>query len=178
MKGIIYKIVSDGILPYYGSTTNNLTQRKWGHISGFKKYNNGETRFCFSYLHLQNKDHKYILVEEVEVENRKELLKIEAEYIRNNECVNIGIPYLTEEEKQDRIISHRHRRREINKVYQKEYKKTSDIYKKNQDILNLKVICPYCIKTISKRTFKYKHYKKCLINIKWKNLCINLLNLN
>ena len=176
MKGYIYKIVSNGLEPYYGSTTN-FKARKWSHTSTFNQYNKGKGRFCYSFLHLENPDYKIILLEELDVENKTELLRIEGEYIKNNICINIATPYLSPEEKQERILFYREKTRESNKVYQKEYKKKSDVYQKNQDKLNVKVICPYCIKTISKRVFKYKHIKKCLINNKWKNLCINLLSL-
>jgi len=159
MKGFIYKIISDNHLPYYGSTFN-LKERKWSHITAFNSYKKGKSRFCYSFLHLECPSYKFIEIETVDVYNKTELLKIETDYILNNDCINVNIPYVSEEIKRQNIINYRELNRERNKQYQKQYKIDKPNYKENQEKLKIKVICPLCLKKLARRTFLYQH-KKC-----------------
>ena len=81
----IYKIVSPSNpeLVYYGSTTQNLNKRIWGHKHNYK--NDGPITskkiLCFD-------DFIILLVENFSCNNKEELQKKEGEYILNNNCVN------------------------------------------------------------------------------------------
>jgi hypothetical protein len=100
-KSKIYKLYSPSKnLVYYGSTIQTISQRLNEHISRHKKYNNDNNYCAFvrSFLILDCEDYKIELVEEYECNNKQQLLKKEAEYIKNNECVNKEIPLRTRTE--------------------------------------------------------------------------------
>ena len=100
MKGIIYKIVDNTNNDiYYGSTTTTLNCRISQHKHFYKKWLNGLTNNCQSYEILKNDNWYYELVDEIEYNDRQELLKLESYYIKNNSCINKVIPYITEEER-------------------------------------------------------------------------------
>lgn len=97
----IYKIYSPSKnLIYYGSTTQTLSQRFNEHISRHKKYNidNNYCAYVSSFLILDCEDYKIELVEEYACNNKQQLLKKEAEYIKNNECINKEVPLRTKRE--------------------------------------------------------------------------------
>jgi hypothetical protein len=100
-KSKIYKLYSPSKnLVYYGSTVQTLSQRLNEHISRHKKYNN-DNNYCAyvrSFLVLDCEDYKIELIEEYECNNKQQLLKKEAEYIKSNECVNKEIPLRTKKE--------------------------------------------------------------------------------
>jgi Uri superfamily endonuclease len=92
-KSKIYKLWSPSKnLVYYGSTVQALSQRLAEHLSRKKKIS------CVSYLILDCEDYKMELVEEYPCNNKQQLLKKEAEYIKNNECCNKAIPQRTYKE--------------------------------------------------------------------------------
>jgi hypothetical protein len=97
---VIQQIGGEG-LKYYGSTTQILKYRFRGHK---KDYNNWKN---------SNKNRKYVTsfiifdtygLENVEIKllqeciSKSELIKIEADYIRNKKCVNKCIPNRTPQE--------------------------------------------------------------------------------
>ena len=97
----IYKIYSPSKnLIYYGSTTQTLSQRFNEHISRHKRYNidNNYCSYVSSFLVLDCEDYKIELVEEYACNNKQQLLKKEAEYIKNNECINKEVPLRTKKE--------------------------------------------------------------------------------
>jgi hypothetical protein len=143
-KSKIYKLYSPSKnLVYYGSTVQTLSQRLNEHISRHKKYNN-DNNYCAyvrSFLVLDCEDYKIELIEEYECNNKQQLLKKEAEYIKANECVNKEIPLRTkkewkidntdkikEQDKQYRI-DNADKIREQQKIYAREYR-----VKKNAEI--------------------------------------------
>ena len=95
-KAKIYKIysVSNEELVYYGSTTKTLTTRLANHVYD---YNNNKI-CCNSKLIFDAGDYKIELVENYPCVNKQQLNKKEAEYIRNNVCVNKTIPDRTRKE--------------------------------------------------------------------------------
>jgi hypothetical protein len=96
MIGRLYKLVSkqtDKV--YYGSTERTLEIRFSHHKSSFK---NGTIKGCSSKEILCYDDCEIILLDIVEVSNKKELRKYERIYIENNECVNKRIPNRTKKE--------------------------------------------------------------------------------
>jgi hypothetical protein len=92
----IYKIISYSHpeLVYYGSTTQLLLcKRMQGHKADYKR-----CKMCSSSNIIKYDDAKIILIEEYPCENKEQLIKQEAYYIKNNECVNKKIPTRTHKE--------------------------------------------------------------------------------
>jgi len=90
MKGYIYKLycMTSG-LAYYGSTTNPVEVRLYGHKTNPTTTSNEI---------IKNGDYKIEVLEELEFQNKTELLNREKYYILNNECVNKNIPLRTTRE--------------------------------------------------------------------------------
>jgi predicted ATP-dependent protease len=100
-KSKIYKLWSPSKnLVYYGSTTQAISQRFNEHISRYKKYteNNNYCGCTRSFEILKYEDYKIELIEDYPCNNKQQLLKKEAEYIKNNNCVNKEIPLRTKKE--------------------------------------------------------------------------------
>ena len=88
MKGKIYKIEGYG-LTYYGSTIQNLNDRKYTHVSAYKNRHLRPDRLCMSWVILDKGDDWIIeLIEEIEFEDLDELRLRESYYQKNNDCVN------------------------------------------------------------------------------------------
>ena len=91
-NGKIYKLYSPSKnLTYYGSTTEPLSVRYAKHCYTFRNPN--------KYIGVRNAneilecgDYKCELVLEYPCNNKQELQLKEAEYIRNNDCINKHIP--------------------------------------------------------------------------------------
>ena len=100
-KSKIYKLttIHDPNLVYYGSTVNPLYKRKNKHKNKFK---NADYK-CSSYklFELGLDDVEITLVENVNCNNKEELLQRERFYIENNNCVNRQLPIRTSEEKKN-----------------------------------------------------------------------------
>ena len=86
----IYKLISQSHpeLVYYGSTIQKLCVRMCGHRADFKQNNKNIT----SKQVMQFEDAQIILVINFPCHSKDELNAAEADYIRNNECVNKQIP--------------------------------------------------------------------------------------
>jgi hypothetical protein len=99
-KGKIYKLYSPSKnLVYYGSTCETLSQRLAKHKYANKVYNEGLVKHnCYSSLIFDCGDYKIELIEEYPCNNKTQLLNKEAEYIKNNECVNPQIPGRTKQQ--------------------------------------------------------------------------------
>lgn len=111
MKGKIYRIICNITgLQYIGSTTYEyLSKRLSCHVSSFKKGNYETT----AWMVLQGGNYEIILIEEVEVENKDQLRQRERHYIETMECVNLIIPYRTEEERQQWRTDNKERLKEL-----------------------------------------------------------------
>jgi hypothetical protein len=104
----IYKLTSPHTdLFYIGSTTTTLKQRKWKHKSHFKMRQINEKAKCTisrKLFELGIDDVKINLVKEYSLENKEQLLKKEAKYIRKykekygDKCLNICVPLRTRKE--------------------------------------------------------------------------------
>lgn len=94
----IYIIRSDNTdNVYIGSTTQSLKERLRCHIKDFKGFRNGKYQYVSSFKVMEFGDFLIELIENVCVENEKELLRIEGEYQRKNQNkVNIRIAGRTE----------------------------------------------------------------------------------
>jgi len=111
MIGRIYYLRCDETNDVYiGSTIQTLKERLRGHI---------KDKYCTSKLIIKYDSCIILLLEEIEVENRKELEKIERQYIETYVCVNKMIPGRTDKEY-----------RNDNKI--KIAKKDKEIYKLNK----------------------------------------------
>jgi hypothetical protein len=141
-KGKIYKLWSPSKnLVYYGSTCETLSQRLAKHKYSNKLNNEGNMkRYCSSSLIFECEDYKMELVEEYPSNNKQQLLKKEAEYIKANQCVNPQIPARTNKEW---YIDNKERL----KIKSKEYAKnnlevnreaTKKYYENNKDAINEK----------------------------------------
>ena len=93
-NGKIYKIESfEGKCQYIGSTCQQLSRRMSGH-----RRDNISRRDCSSKEVLKYKDAKIYLIENHPCNSKEELLRKEAEYIRQLDCVNNCIPGRTHQE--------------------------------------------------------------------------------
>ena len=101
--GFIYSIVCNETgKVYYGSTTQNVSERIRDHRSSLNSYLNG-TRLngCSSYEIIERNNYTVSTIETVEFEIKKELLERERFYIENNECINRHLPAQTAEERKE-----------------------------------------------------------------------------
>lgn len=192
----IYKIVNnnceDGNV-YFGSTVQPLHKRLYQHKKKYESWKAGKFPFITSFK-LYDQDYenvKIILVEELECENKQQLIKRERYYIENNKCVNKNIPTRTNKEyrednkdkykeyynkNKEELLKKRKEWRDDNKEYMKEYrnknkeellKKKKEYYNKIKEALSkkrkIKIECPFCKKSITKNNLK-RHQKtiKCL----------------
>lgn len=131
MIGRLYKLISkqtDKV--YYGSTERTLEIRFSSHKSRFK---NGIINGCSSKEILCYDDCEIVLLDIVEVANKKELRKYERRYIENNECVNKRIPGRTKHE-------YRLEHTEESKKYRLENKEKLLDYMKNYRLENKDII--------------------------------------
>ena len=86
-------------LVYYGSTVQTLYQRFNEHKCRYKLYTEDNSRiYVTSFEIMKCADCKMELLEDYPCDNKQQLLKKEAEYIKNNECVNKEIPLRTKQE--------------------------------------------------------------------------------
>ena len=97
--GKIYKIYSQQTNKIYiGSTTKLLLQRFLRHKKDYRLYNNGKFHFVTSFHILEYDDCNIELIEEVEFDDKKELIRRERFHIENSNCVNKIVPGRTTKE--------------------------------------------------------------------------------
>ena len=104
----IYKLVlKQGIEPnedykeYIGSTVQPLIKRLQGHKCLYKLYLDGKSTYCSSYKLFQDyniENIQIILIEEINCENKEQLLKRERYHIELNNTINKIIPTRTKKE--------------------------------------------------------------------------------
>jgi hypothetical protein len=140
MKGYIYIIrskLTDDI--YYGSTKEPLKSRFSKHKSQYKAFNrDGSQNYLASFDILKYADACIELVEEIEFEDKKELLEREAFYIKNNPCVNRIIPKQTWKERYEKNKDHIDAvAKEYRQTHKEELKEKRKVYvEKNRDKVN------------------------------------------
>ena len=105
MKGRIYCLYyphDENEQVYIGSTTRELKKRLWGHNSKYERWKRGEqeaTTNSFILMDKYGKDNiKIKLLEEVEVNDKKELERIEGQWIERSNCVNQVVAGRTNQE--------------------------------------------------------------------------------
>jgi gas vesicle protein len=179
-KGKIYKIecYTTGLV-YIGSTIQSLIQRLQSHRWDYNRYLNGKFRFITSFKILENDNYNIVLLEEYPCENKEQLHAKEAEYIRNNECVNKCIPNRSQKEyyndNKDQISEQRKQYYNDNKEHYKQYyNDNKEHYKqyyndnKGQIIERVKQYQQQNKDKIKER--KRLYYLKCKLNNQIKNL--------
>lgn len=152
-NGKIYKIISrtHPEIAYYGSTVQLLCQRMASHRRECKQ----PKSYCNSREVLQYDDAQIVLVEKFSCNSKEELFAKEAEYIKNNPCVNKNIPGRTSKQyHQDNKQKIRHLQKQYNeenneaiKKYKQEYRmknksiirqKKKEFYENNKEALKIK----------------------------------------
>jgi len=125
--GKVYKIYSQKSNEVYiGSTTKLLLQRFLQHKKNYKSYNKGKYHFVTSFYILEYDDANIELIEEVEFDDKKELIKRERFHIEQNDCVNKRVEGRTrkeyrEDNKQKRLeYLKKYRQANIEKISEKE----------------------------------------------------------
>jgi len=91
--GRIYKIISGSTDKIYiGSTVKTIEDRLSVHESGYKSWINSgfEHSYCTSYEILKYSNYQIIIIEEIKINNKSELWKLEGFYQIENyyNCVN------------------------------------------------------------------------------------------
>ena len=161
-EGKIYRIVPNCEHEpheiYIGSTTKQyLSQRMTQHRALFKRWGKGKTNRTNSFILFE----KYgidncviMLIENVSVNSKEELMQKERFYIENSPCLNKYIPLRTQKEWNDKhhnqLIEYHKLYRQINKGKRAEQKAL--YYESNKEIINQKqgkkveCICGSCIR--------------------------------
>jgi hypothetical protein len=191
MKAIIYKIIdntNDDV--YFGSTKNKVEYRITEHKYAYKQFlEKGKTKRCCESLQiLCNENWSWLVVEEIEFENKQQLLERERFYIENNKCINKHIPIRKKgeidkiyyENNKDKCLEYQKEYREKNKEMIKEKgKKYYDLnrqshlenkkkyHEKNRELINekqrKKVICECGIECNYNALSRHKKSKKHLL---------------
>jgi len=150
---LIWSKDCDGnILRYYGSTCNFI-KRKSNHKLDYQKWvkNGRPNKKCSSFIILDNGDWKMEKIDEIEGD-RWEARKLEGEYQKNNDCVNIRIECRTKKEyklaNKDKLLEQSKEYRLANKdkllEQSKEYRlankdiileKKKEFYNKNKEVI-------------------------------------------
>mgnify|MGYP003645300405 FL=1 len=88
MKGYIYKVwtKSNPFYIYYGSTTEK-SKRKYAHLNSKRVESCSARIFTNEY-----NDCEFTIMEELEVDNKRELELRERYYIKNYPCINLKCP--------------------------------------------------------------------------------------
>lgn len=91
---MIHSTESPELLPYYGSTTQTLTERFRQHKGDFTLWKQGKPNHCSSYRLLERGIDKVAikLIQEYPCTTKQELQLREAHYIKNNPCINKYVP--------------------------------------------------------------------------------------
>ena len=123
----IYKLISQTHpeLVYYGSTIQKLCVRMCEHRRDFKNNKNVRSKKV-----MQFEDVQIILVINFDCHSKEELTALEADYIRDNECVNKNKTRRTykqyREDNKAKIIQYQEVNKEKNKDYLKQYREDND----------------------------------------------------
>jgi group I intron endonuclease len=169
---VIYKIYckDENIKDCYIGSTNNLHKRKIRHKSNSnninsKEYNYKVYKFIRANGGFENFD--YIILEQFEnIMTKQDLLKIEGQYIKNN---NTTLNYIIagrtvkeyEQDNKKKIDEKNKKYRQDNKEKKKEYNKQYS--EDNKEKLKEKVECEFCKSLIRKNHLKrHQQSIKCL----------------
>ena len=120
---------------YIGSTMKTIEQRLRSHKFNYKNYLKGMYAYVSSFEIIQHDDAFIELLEEVNIENKQELHKIEGKYIKKMDCVNHCIAGRSvkewREDNKEQISEKGKEYRDANKERILEYRK--DYYQDNKE---------------------------------------------
>jgi hypothetical protein len=186
MKGYIYKIQPTVEHQpneiYIGSTTKTLNERLQKHKYSYSDYLKGNFHSKVSMFELFDKyginNFDIILLDEIEFNDKKQLTKLEGEYIKSNKCVNRKIEGRTKKETDKSYREkNKDKLREYIKKYQDDNKDRINNHRKQKNICN---ICngkyTHQCKSIHIKTSKHQkalNNHQPVINIHVENLTIN-----
>ena len=165
--GKIYKLIDNttGLFYYGSSALKRLDQRYCFHKNMSKCENKKLNKLYshFTYEKFCNVDIKIILIEEVDVSNKRELEKIENDYIQkelnNVLCLNTRSSFLTLEEKNIYNIKYRKKNKDAISEKNKQY------FIQNPDKRKQKYLCDCGSETTLCHKRRHEQSKKHLNNI-------------
>lgn len=171
--GRIYKLISSECKEVYiGSTIKTLKERLLSHRWSYTRYLNGTFAYLTAYEILKYVDVKIELLFEGEFNTKREMHRLEGEYIKNTEnCINRCImgfrkEYLNKYKQthQDQIKEYREKNKDKQNAYNKEYyilnkDKIKAHLEKNKDQIKEKAK-EYREKNIDKIKEKEKEYRE------------------
>ena len=144
---------------YIGSTTQALSERLRCHKKDYKSWLNDKHNYITSFEIIKYEDCYIELIKNCPCESKEQLLKIEGEEIRNNNCVNKIIAGRTKEEyikDNEEIIKPKR------KIYHEKNKEHRNEYRRNYGIINKEVIKEkkkeYSIANIDKMKKRWSDY--------------------
>ena len=154
----IYKITGYG-LTYYGSTTKELSHRKYMHKVLYKAYLNNTAKFI-TVFNILEKGNEWDIELVENIDNLDNLRLREGYYIKNNDCINKKIECRTIKEyyndHKDYFDNYNRNYRETNKDYFKNYREVNK--QKIKELQNKPFICNHCNITV-KMAGKTNHFK-------------------
>ena len=128
IRGTVYKMTDDEGFFYFGSTITTLAERLNAHKKTSKKYPKSKVYSQFSFEKFCQNIIKMEVIEQVVVENQKELRMIENQYItkyRNDlKLLNTIKAFISEEELKEYHKEWREQNYEYKKQWQQQYKPT------------------------------------------------------
>jgi hypothetical protein len=140
-NGKVYKLWSPNFdMVYVGSTINTLSQRLSGHKSSFKLYQYAKSTYITSFEILIYDNVKIELIELCPCNNKEELLKYEANHIKQMNCVNKNIPGRNKFEWR---IDYKDEIQEYNKQYYLDNNEVIREYSKKWRLVNLEYCSEY-----------------------------------
>jgi hypothetical protein len=167
-KGKIYRLTCNITgKDYYGSTIQNLSNRRAKHTCQYKRWMEGKSNYTTSFEIIRNGNYNIIWVEDYPCQNKEQLEARERYYIENNECVNKVIPNRSRKEyreiNKDKINEKKKVFREKNK--DKILSKNKEYYEKNKDDILHKQKAYYNknIESVKERHKTYRLHNKAKI---------------
>ena len=161
MKGKIYRL-SNGEKHYYGSTTQDLKTRLGNHIANIQDKRHGTS----SSILFDSVEYNVSidLMEEIEYENKDDLLWLERWWIENNDCVNILRPILSDKERKEIIKEDKKKYNEKLKYDEKRYDKRLKYIKnynhQNKEKRDMRFICECGCETNKHHIARHRKTKK------------------
>ena len=160
--GKVYKIYSQKSNEVYiGSTTKLLLQRFLQHKKNYKSYNKGKYHFVTSFHILEYDDANIELIEEVQFDDKKELIKRERFHIEQNDCVNKRVEGRTRKEYRE---DNKQKIQELQKQYYEANKQKlleqNKEYREDNKQKRLEYLKKYRQANIEKISEKEKEYRE------------------
>lgn len=162
MKGKIYALKSNQTDKIYiGSTIDRLSNRKAKHKYKYKQFLKSNYHYVTSFDLIKYDDCYIELLQEINIDNKKELYNIEGEWIKKTKnCINKQIAgrkvsqWWLDNKNKMKIYNQRRDKQKTKKYH-------NDYYHKNKELINKKILCScgsYIIKSSKARHEKTKKH--------------------